>query len=135
MRAKAGATAGSPRRWTPASPLSSGPGTSWSRKGSRRCWPAAMVTDQQRVAVGEVARAGRAPVRRDQAAVGVVGVAGSDALGDDAAGGVLAQMDHLGSGIDLLVAVRDRDRVELAARVVAAQDAAWVFPGDGRAGL
>src|SRR5271168_2453045 len=40
MRAKAGATAGSPRRWTPASPLSSGPGTSWSRKGSRRCWPA-----------------------------------------------------------------------------------------------
>ena len=28
MRAKAGATAGSPRRWTPASPLSSGPGAS-----------------------------------------------------------------------------------------------------------
>src|ERR1700720_4220479 len=40
MRAKAGATAGSPRHWTPASPLSSGPGASWSRKGSRRCWPA-----------------------------------------------------------------------------------------------
>ena len=38
--AKAGATAGSPRHWTPASPLSSGPGASWSRKGSRRCWPA-----------------------------------------------------------------------------------------------
>src|SRR4249920_3221259 len=35
MRAKAGATAGSPRHWTPASPLSSGPGASWSRKGSR----------------------------------------------------------------------------------------------------
>ena len=40
MRAKAGATAGSPRHSTPASPLSSGPGASWSRKGSRRCWPA-----------------------------------------------------------------------------------------------
>jgi hypothetical protein len=40
MRAKARATAGSPGRWTPASPLSSGPGASWSRKGSRRCWPA-----------------------------------------------------------------------------------------------
>src|SRR2546428_13445812 len=40
MRAKAGATAGSPRRWTPASPLSSGPVASWSRKGSRRRWPA-----------------------------------------------------------------------------------------------
>src|SRR2546428_5561121 len=33
MRAKAGATAGSPRRWTPASPLSSGPGASWSEEG------------------------------------------------------------------------------------------------------
>ena len=81
----------------------------------------------------------RAPValavRRDQAAIGVVGVAGGDALGDDAARGVLAEVDHLGAGIDLLVAVRDRDRVELAARVVAAQDAARVFPGDGRAGL
>jgi hypothetical protein len=31
---------GSPRRWTPASPPSSGPGASWSRKGSRQCWPA-----------------------------------------------------------------------------------------------
>ena len=28
---------GLPRRWTPASPLSSEPGASWSRKGSRRC--------------------------------------------------------------------------------------------------
>ena len=35
--AKAGATAGLPRRWTPASPISSGPGAIWSRKGSRRC--------------------------------------------------------------------------------------------------
>src|SRR5260370_15019469 len=32
MRAKAGETAGAPRRWTPASPLSSGPGASWSRR-------------------------------------------------------------------------------------------------------
>ena len=36
---------------------------------------------------------------------------------------------------DLLMAVRDRDRVELAARIVAAQDAARIFPGDRRAGL
>ena len=27
----------SPRRWTPASPMSSGPGGSWSRRGLRRC--------------------------------------------------------------------------------------------------
>ena len=36
---------------------------------------------------------------------------------------------------DLLIAVRHRDRIELAARVVAAQDAARILPGDGRAGL
>src|SRR5262245_66650758 len=33
MRAKAGATAGSPRRWTPASPRWSGPGASWVEEG------------------------------------------------------------------------------------------------------
>src|SRR5215470_14804389 len=44
-------------------------------------------------------------------------------------------MNHLGAGIDLLVAVRDRDRVELAAGIVAAQDAARIFPGDRRSGL
>jgi len=44
-------------------------------------------------------------------------------------------MQHLGAGIDLLVTVRDRDRVELTARVVAAQDAARIFPGDRRTGL
>src|SRR5207302_5210764 len=37
--------------------------------------------------------------------------------------------------IDLLAAVGDRDRVELAARMIAAQDAARIFPGDRRAGL
>jgi hypothetical protein len=44
-------------------------------------------------------------------------------------------MDHLGAAVDLLIAVRDGDRVELAARIIAAQDAAWIFPGDRRAGL
>jgi len=35
----------------------------------------------------------------------------------------------------LLVTVRNRDRIKLAARIVAAQDAARIFPGNGRAGL
>src|ERR1700704_5815522 len=34
-----------------------------------------------------------------------------------------------------MIAVGDGDRVELPARAVAAQDAAWIFPGNGRAGL
>ena len=48
---------------------------------------------------------------------------------------LLAEMDHLGAGIDLLMAVGDGDRIEFAARIVAAQDAGRIFPGDGRAGL
>src|SRR6185437_563750 len=36
---------------------------------------------------------------------------------------------------DLLVTVRDRDGIEFAARIVAAQNATRVFPGDGRTGL
>src|SRR6185437_5857153 len=96
---------------------------------------AAAVADQKRITGGEIARAGRLAVRRHQSAIGVLRDAGRDPLGNDPAGGVLAEMDHLGPGIDLLVAVRDRDRIEFAARVVAAQDAARIFPGDGRAGL
>src|ERR1700733_14935151 len=74
-------------------------------------------------------------MRGDEAAIGVVGTAGGDALGDDAAGRVLAEMQHLGAGVDLLIAIGNRDRIELAARIVAAQNAAWIFPGNGRAGL
>src|SRR3954467_10783444 len=70
-----------------------------------------------------------------EAAIGVLRYAGRDALGDDPAGGVLAEVDHLGAGIDLLVAVGDRDRIEFAARIVTAQDAARIFPGDRGAGL
>ncbi len=96
---------------------------------------AALVADQQRVALGEVARAVGALEHRDQAAVGVLRVAGRDALGDDRALRVLADVDHLGAGVGLLVVVGQRDRVELADRVVALQDAAGVLPGDRRAGL
>src|SRR6195256_3334726 len=71
----------------------------------------------------------------NEAAIGVLRNAGRDALGDDPAGGVLAEMQHLGAGIDLLVTVRNRDGIEFAARIVAAQNAARIFPGDGRAGL
>src|SRR5258708_31130983 len=74
-------------------------------------------------------------MRGNEAAIGVLRDAGRDALGDDPAGGVLAEVQHLGAGIDLLVTVRNRDRIEFAARIVAAQYAARIFPGDRRAGL
>src|ERR1700694_4004234 len=71
----------------------------------------------------------------NESAIGVLRNAGGDALGYDPAGGVLPQVNHLGAGIALLVTIRNRDRIEFTARIVAAQDAARIFPGDRRAGL
>jgi len=44
-------------------------------------------------------------------------------------------VDHLRAAVDLLIAVGNRDRVELAARVVTAQNAGRILPGDRRTGL
>ena len=96
---------------------------------------AALVSHEQRVALCVVARVGRTAGYLDQAAIGVLTVAGRDALGDDRAARVLADVDHLRTGVGLLVVVGDSHRVEFADRVVAAQDAARVLPGDRRARL
>src|SRR5690606_32305117 len=74
-------------------------------------------------------------VRRHQAAIGVGGAAGGNALGDDARASVLAEVHHLGAGVGLLAPVGDGDGVEFADAGLPAQDAARIFPGDGRAGL
>src|SRR5689334_13263692 len=95
----------------------------------------ALIADQKRVTRREVARILRLAVRRDEAAIGVLRFARGNTLGDDPARGVRAEMDHLGAGIDLLVTVRNRDRIELATRMIAAQDAARIFPGNRRTGL
>ena len=55
----------------------------------------------------------------DEAAVGVAAVGGGDALGDNLAAGVLADMNHLGAGVGLLAAFGEGDGVELADGVVA----------------
>src|SRR3546814_4811920 len=60
---------------------------------------------------------------------------GADALGNDGALGVAAQMDHLGAGVGLLRVVGERDRIELADRIVAHQHARGILPGDCRAGF
>ena len=70
-----------------------------------------------------------------QPAIGVLAVTGRDALGDDRAARIGADVDHLGAGVGLLVVVGGGHRIELADRVLAAQHAARVFPGDRRAGL
>src|SRR5580658_10424366 len=101
------------------------------RKGVR----AALVADQQRVALRVVTRAGCTLLDFHQAAIGVLPVARRDALRDDRALRVLADVDHLRSGIGLLIIVGQRHGVELTHRVVALQNAAGILPGNRRTGL
>src|SRR5206468_2929841 len=90
---------------------------------------------QQRVALRVVAGVRRTLHDLHLAAVGVLALGGGDALGDDGARRVLADVDHLRAGVGLLAERRQRHRIELADRTVPLQDAARVLPGDGRAGL
>ena len=95
----------------------------------------ALVPDEKGVALGEVLGPVGGWVDLHQSPVGVLAVSGRDALGDDGALGVLADVDHLGAGVGLLVVVDQGHRVELAHRVVPLEDHAGVLPGDSRAGL
>src|SRR5688500_5733924 len=96
---------------------------------------AALVADEQRVALRVVARARRVLADADEAAIGVLAVAGGDPLRDDRAPGVLPDVDHLGAGVGLLPVVGRRHRVELADRAVPLQDAARILPRDRGARL
>src|SRR5262249_15261458 len=96
---------------------------------------AAAVADQQRIALRVVPRVGGARQDADQPAIGVVGPAGRDALGDDGAAGVAASVVHVGSGVGALGFVGGGEREVVAARIVALKDAGGILPGDRRAGL
>ena len=96
---------------------------------------AAGLPDEHGVALAEVAGALGLRLHLHQAAVAVGAVAGADALADDGALGVAADVHHLGAGIGLLLVVGEGHAVELADAVVAQEDAAGVLPGDGAAGL
>src|SRR4030095_6201828 len=54
---------------------------------------------------------------------------------DDRSASVLADVNHFGSGVVLLIIVCKRYRIELAYRVVSLKDAARILPGYGRSGL
>ena len=96
---------------------------------------AALVADQQRIALGVVPRARGVLHDLHLAAVGVLAVAGGDALGNDGAARVLADVNHLRAGVGLLIVVGERDGIEFADGIVALQNAARILPGDGRAGF
>src|SRR5690606_7127364 len=101
----------------------------------RKRMRAAAIADQERVALRIVPRILRRRHDAHEAAVSVLPVPRGDALGYDRAAGVAADVDHFRARIGLLIVVRDSDRVELADRVLAPQDAARVFPRDRGAGL
>ena len=96
---------------------------------------AALITHQQRIALRIIT--GVLGGRQDfyQSPVGILAVARGNPLGNNRAAGVLADVDHLGAGVGLLIIAGHGDRVELADGVFAAQDAAWIFPGNRRSGF
>jgi hypothetical protein len=96
---------------------------------------AALVAQQQRIALRVVARVRRRPSGSSPGRDRCSARARPRCPWTRSCCGVLADVDHLGAGVGLLVIVGQRHRVELAHRVVAQQDAARVFPGDRRAGL
>ncbi len=96
---------------------------------------AALVADQQRIALRVIARVGCVLENFHLAAIGVLAVPGGDSLRNDRAARVFAEMDHLRAGVGLLIIVGERDRIEFANGVIALEDAARIFPGDGRAGF
>ena len=96
---------------------------------------AAFAAEQEGVALGVVARALGGGSHLDETAVGILAMAGRDALGDDCGARIGREMNHLGAGVGLLVVARDGHGIEFAGCAAACKDAGWVFPGDGRAGL
>jgi len=82
---------------------------------------AALVADEQRVALGKIARVHGALLNLDQAAVAVLSVPGGNALRNNRAVRVFADVDHLGAGVGLLIIVRHGDGIKFAGRVVALQ--------------
>ena len=95
----------------------------------------APVADQQRIALRVVAGVLRPLRHADHAAVGVLAPARRNALRDDAAAGVAADVDHLRTRVGLLEIVGHGHRVELPDGVVAREDAARIFPRDRRTRL
>src|SRR5437016_2847885 len=94
-----------------------------------------VAAEEHGVTLGIVARVGGPRQHLHQTSIRIVAVAGRDALGEDRAPGVLSEVDHLGPGVGLLVAIGQRHRVEFPDGLVTLQDHARVLPGDGGAGF
>ena len=95
----------------------------------------AFRADQKAVALRVVSRPDRARIHPDEASITVFAMAGGDSLADDAALGSSADVDHLRSGVCLLVIICHGHRIELRGGIVTLEDCRGIFPSDGGACL
>ena len=71
----------------------------------------------------------------NQTTIGVLAMTCRDTLRNDGTLGVLTHVNHLGTGISLLIVVGNSHTVELSHRVITTQDAGRILPGNSRTGL
>ena len=93
---------------------------------------AAFVAKQKAVALRMVSGILRSRHNLYQTPVTVLAVTCRDTLAYNAAAGILANMNHLCSGIGLLIVVCYSHRVELGEGVVSLKYCTRIFPGNGR---
>ena len=79
----------------------------------------ALFADEKRIALSIVARFLCTRVHSHETAVCVRTLTGTNALRDNRATRIFAEMNHLGSCVSLLMVVCERDGVELADRIIA----------------
>ena len=96
---------------------------------------ATLFPDQQRVALRVVSRPSGALHDLHLPAISILAVSGRNTLRDNRALRILSNVNHLGAGVSLLMVIRECDRIELADRVISAQDATRILPGNRRTGF
>lgn len=92
-------------------------------------------TDEQAVALRIIARIGGIGRNPDQTAVCLIGASGGNPFGNNFGAGVLADVNHLGAGVGLLVIVGQGNGIKFASRIVSLQNARRIFPGNRRTGF
>src|SRR5690606_6390259 len=100
-----------------------------------KCMGAAMVPDQQGIALRKIACIVCPVTYLYQPTVIVITFTGGDAFGYDAAFGMRAYMVHFCSRIGDLPAFGNGYRIKFPGRMIPDQQHARVFPGNGRACL
>src|SRR6266536_1095790 len=96
---------------------------------------AALIAQEERIALRVISRSRSSLQDLDHPSVGILSVTRRDPFGDDRASGVLPDVDHFRPGVGLLVIVGHRDGIEFPNGVVSLQNAARILPRNGRTRL